>query len=251
MNLKQYQIYSLSEPDTCKIRYIGFTSQSLNKRLKEHLKDNRKTHRRSWIESLKKRNLVPVIDNIEHCTSDNWKELEIYWISQFKYWGFDLVNMTCGGDGIVGYKYTTEQRKRNSERNKNKILTEETRRRISESTKGKIVSNETKEKIRLSHIGLVPDIETRLKMSKFQKGKKVSKETRSRISKSSKGKNKRYHQRQGKTILQFDLDGNFIKEWNKIKDVYELYKISSSSIINCLQQRSKSSGNFIWKYKEV
>ena len=94
-------------------------------------------------------------------------------------------------------------------------------------------------------------METRLKMSNFQRGKSISKETREKISKSSKGKSKGYYQRTGKAILQFDLEDNFIKEWEKIKDASELLKILHSSIINCLQQRSKSAGNFIWKYKEI
>ena len=40
-------IYSLSDPTTKEIRYIGFTSRSLlDKRLSEHLRDNRKNKKK-------------------------------------------------------------------------------------------------------------------------------------------------------------------------------------------------------------
>lgn len=52
-----------------------------------------------------------------------------------------------------------------------------------------------------------------------------------------------------KPIIQYDLDGNFIKEWNYIKQVVNELKILPSSISNCLKNRSKSAGGYIWRYK--
>ena len=48
-------------------------------------------------------------------------------------------------------------------------------------------------------------------------------------------------------ILQYDLDGNFIREWNSATDIG---KEVSSTICNCLKGKLKSAYGYIWKYKE-
>ena len=51
-----------------------------------------------------------------------------------------------------------------------------------------------------------------------------------------------------KTVLQYDINNNLIREWASINDVQEtlhLYKISE-----CCKFKRKSCGGFIWRYKE-
>ena len=50
-----------------------------------------------------------------------------------------------------------------------------------------------------------------------------------------------------KPILQYDLDGNFVKEWECTADVGKDFRIN---IIHCLKGRNKTAYNYIWKYKE-
>ena len=50
-----------------------------------------------------------------------------------------------------------------------------------------------------------------------------------------------------KPILQYDLDGNFIREWPSATDVGKEVK---KGINNCLKGRAKTAYGFIWKYKE-
>ena len=50
-----------------------------------------------------------------------------------------------------------------------------------------------------------------------------------------------------KPILQCDLDGNFIREWECAADVGKEVK---SNIRHCLKGRTKSAYGFVWKYKE-
>lgn len=59
-------------------------------------------------------------------------------------------------------------------------------------------------------------------------------------------------------ILQYDLEGNFIKEYSKIKDICKEYQIFSSNIsicckknINCDLKNCNKIKGYIWKYKEV
>ena len=50
-----------------------------------------------------------------------------------------------------------------------------------------------------------------------------------------------------KPILQYDLDGNLIREWKCAADVgYEV----QSNICTCLKGRIKSAYGYVWKYKE-
>lgn len=93
-------IYILIDPRTNMVRYVG-KANNVSQRYKAHLnraRDNQ-THKRNWINSLKKLRLKPIIEVIDIVPIDNWIFWETYWISQMKTWGFELVNNTLGGDG--------------------------------------------------------------------------------------------------------------------------------------------------------
>jgi len=92
------KIYTLSDPITNQIRYIGQTKNSLEDRLRGHLKGKGKTYRVHWINSLKKKGLVPNIELIEEVDKSVGSQTEIYWILMFRFWGFNLTNLTDGGE---------------------------------------------------------------------------------------------------------------------------------------------------------
>lgn len=52
-----------------------------------------------------------------------------------------------------------------------------------------------------------------------------------------------------KPVLQFDLQGNFVREWPSMMKVEEEIGISNSSISMCCSGKVKTAGGFIWKYK--
>lgn len=52
-----------------------------------------------------------------------------------------------------------------------------------------------------------------------------------------------------KPILQYDLNGNFIREWRSQTDASKILNISDSTINQVLKGKRKTAGNFIWKYK--
>ena len=146
-----------------------------------------------------------------------------------------------------------------------KTISEETRAKISTSNKGRVDSEETKEKKRISALGNYPTIETRAKMSKSGKGRIVAKETRNKISKSLTGQKKSNTHienmrlcrigkptKRCKPVLQYDKEGNFIKEWNKIKEasIFLNKPKDTSSITQCCRGKIKFAFGFIWKYKE-
>lgn len=50
-------------------------------------------------------------------------------------------------------------------------------------------------------------------------------------------------------ILQYDLNGNFIKEWDSIKSVEEEKGFRNSHISECCSGKQKTSYGYVWKYK--
>lgn len=211
--MRLVRIYALCDPITKEIRYVGKTIQSLKYRLiYGHLRDVERSnnYRSCWIKSLLKKNLIPEIIELDSIESSNWEWLEQYWISQCKSWGFRLTNLTDGGDGNKNTKW----------------------------------SKETIEKRRLKQLGHF-----------------VSKETRDKISKTHKLKNKKLTEseklkirqtvikNQGRRISQYSLAGEFIKDWECIKDASVYYKIDSSTIMRCCKGIFKTAVGFKWQYK--
>jgi ribosomal protein S8 len=66
-----------------------------------------------------------------------------------------------------------------------------------------------------------------------------------RISKLPKNMSSTY-----KKVLQYDKNGNFIKEWNSLSHAAESMYIHHSNLIACCKGRQKTSKGFIWKYKD-
>lgn len=79
--------------------------------------------------------------------------------------GGTLCNITSGGDGVVGVKWTYEHRRKISDGNKGKVRTEEARKNISTGRSGIIFSNEHRNNISKAKKGIKLSDETRAKMS--------------------------------------------------------------------------------------
>jgi hypothetical protein len=79
-------------------RYIGITTMSLSKRLREHLNDYRHNlHKVNWIKKNKKDiKIILIEDEIKSLSELKFKEIE--YISNYKKNGFNLLNATDGGD---------------------------------------------------------------------------------------------------------------------------------------------------------
>lgn len=52
-----------------------------------------------------------------------------------------------------------------------------------------------------------------------------------------------------KPVLQFDLNGNFIKEWSSINLIEKELGYFSALIIGCCKQKYKQGYGYIWRYK--
>ena len=50
-----------------------------------------------------------------------------------------------------------------------------------------------------------------------------------------------------KTVIQYDLQGNYIKTWDSIKEAKKQLNISNH-ISECCKGKRKTAGGFVWKY---
>jgi hypothetical protein len=96
---KVVYIYSLKDPRDYQIKYIGKTID-IERRRKEHnqIHRNKKSKKNSWIIHLIENGMQPIMEILEECEEPNWIEREMYWIQYYKELGFDLKNMTLGGE---------------------------------------------------------------------------------------------------------------------------------------------------------
>jgi len=53
-----------------------------------------------------------------------------------------------------------------------------------------------------------------------------------------------------KKIIQYDLNGNFVKEWNRPKEITDTLHIKYKTLYACLNGDNESCKGFKWKYKD-
>lgn len=175
---------------------------------------------------------------IEECSLEQLNEKEIYWkqyyLNQFNGdWTQVLFcnlydagggpkseltkqRMSEGKKGTKGYPKGVKRPSDFSER----IKSEERNKKIGEGNKGK----------KKPQVGI-----------KLQ-GIPKTEQHKQNISLSSKGKS-----RNNKPILQYDLEGNFIKEWFSRTEAKKW--LGPGDIAGCLSGKQKQAGGFIWKTK--
>jgi group I intron endonuclease len=141
-------IYKLIDPNTNEVKYVGKTYRAIETRLKEHLdyRKGQKTKKINWIKSLVANDQLPIIEQIETCTDENWIEREQYWILYYRSIG-NLTNMTDGGDGNHHQEFSRESIEKRSEKLRGQKRSPETRRKISDRLTGLIRSENNKKQI--------------------------------------------------------------------------------------------------------
>lgn len=228
MEKKLCYIYKLTSP-TDRI-YIG-KSSNLNERIKNYKYLKCKGQPIIYNSLMKYGFSAHTFDIIYEGenTLEEINELEIYFIGLFNSFhgnNENGMNLTLGGDGGFGVVFSDERKKKIIEANKRrnyKKHTEETKELMSESRK---------------KTGITPAIQKAIEDSKGRKIKKTNEWIKNN-SESIK-----------KPIIQFDLDGYFIKEWASAKDVEETIGLSRKNISANLRNKTKHAFKYVWKYKQ-
>jgi len=134
------KIYSLNDPNTDEVRYVGKTVQRLSARLAFHIYISgiHKNYKSSWIKGLLRKGLKPYIRLIEHTNEFNWENREKYWINYYRNIGIKLTNLSDGGDGPNGFKHTEEAKKIIGEKAKLRICSDSYRKKLSLTKVGEL-----------------------------------------------------------------------------------------------------------------
>lgn len=177
-------------------------------------------HKRNFGSDIK----YTVIDSIDSLDRKDWEPLETKWIQHYINLGYEVVNKRKKGGG--GPEFHKE---------------------------------ETKNKISMSHYGIRRPKYIGEKISKSNTGNKkirVKQRKDKGIPKSETHINKMSIAKLGKPstnpkkpILQYDIQGNFIKEWDSGSKIQKELNISHGNIVKCCKGLKKQIGGFVWHYK--
>jgi hypothetical protein len=143
----------------------------------------------------------------------NWRKWEKYYIEKFKNQGYSLQNKNNGGGGPEEWTKESIQ----------KIKSHPTRgKKISKSNKGK---------------------------SKSHKGKPFTEEHKQKIKKTREFLKTRKNTWQSIPVIQYDLKGNFIKEWYSQIEATKYLNKTGDGVGACCRGKQKSAYGFVWKFK--
>lgn len=235
-------IYYLQDPTNGDIRYVGKTTD-LKRRLKDHIKRSLKYkfHSATWIKSLSDKGVLPIIVEIERVFDDLWKDREKYWI-QFYREKNDLTNILDGGQDGPNDK-TLLKMKESIRKHYDSILKPVNQYDLDgnfiKQWKSSVDASQEL-KINNSNINLVCK-GIRKKAGGFMW--RYDDNNENNIGEYTKQPN--YNE---KKILQSTLDDNMIKTYSNTKQASIETKILRTSIVNCLQKRTKTAGGYKWKY---
>lgn len=243
-NTKSY-VYRHRRLDTNEIFYVGKGTKSKSKSFYSYKTEfNRafiKNNRSKWWQNITKKTEYVVEILFDNLSESEASELEIFLISEYKRidcCGGILVNMTDGGDGLSGYKFTAEQKNKMSESQKGKIVTEETKNKISKSSKGKTLTEKHKENLSKSHNGKKMSNEAIEKMRNYKLNKKVSEETKKLISLSQ---TRDKHSRA--TPILCITTGIY---YGCLKEACEIYNVNYSSTFRKMNYNKINNSIFIY-----
>jgi group I intron endonuclease len=198
-------------------KYIGITIQGARTRFLHHLYESRSGSTFPLHRSINKYGKENfTIETIETC--DSTEQMK----EREKFW----ISFYNTIDRSLGYNRTTG----------------------GDGTFGRLHSEETKDKIRQKAIGRKASSGTKERMSESGKGRKMSENTRRALD--------IRNQKSKKAIIQYDMNMNFIAEFESIMDADRKTGVHYTSIIYRLKHPPKITSTnrygvkFIWKLKE-
>jgi len=131
----------------------------------------------------------------------------------------NLVNLTNGGEGKKGVQDSNETKLKKSLASKGKPKTEQWKISQSISRKGK-------------KRGILPWL-----VDNIERSKKIS------LSKQGKPSPKR------RPVIQYDLDGNYVNEFDSIYNAGKYLNKTSVAICDCCNMKRKTAYGYKWQYK--
>lgn len=255
-------IYKITNPEN-KI-YIGY-SKNIERRFKEYLTLQCKTQK-LLKDSIQKYGVENhIFEIIEECCLENIKEKEKYWIKYYDSY-FNGLNSNKGGGGVITHSDETKEKISISHTGKKDSLETKTKKSNSHtgkkhtkthSNKGIPITEETKQKIskanskpKPKNFGLNHSLKTKGKPKHNEISKsKISNKLKNHPSLLSQERKLKISNSNSKPILQYTLNGDFIKEWSSSVYIYNELKFPQPNISAACLGKQKTAYGFIWKYK--
>jgi len=163
------------------------------------------------------------IEIIDEVPTSEWEFWEKHYISLFKSWGFELINKNIGGGGPQG---------------------------------GYFLTQDIKDKIGKSNSKLKPkgfgDKLSKIKMGTplpLGTGDKIGKSKTNHKCYSDPKRGEKIRESKNKPVLQYDLNDNFIKEFESGQQASKHTLIDARGISLCCRNKGKKAGGFKWKFK--
>ena len=220
-------------------RYVGITNKTIHKRWARHCQDAK-----NGVTNLLQRAIIKygiesfTIEELHtYASAIEAKKDEIRLIAELKTFSFDVdslgYNMTRGGDGASGYRFSDEQKAKMSTRAKEanpmkgKKHSEETKRQMSESHKLTVHTAETIERMR----------DRAIQMGKGNVGKKHNEQSRKNMAEGHKV-----------PVQQCTIDGVVIIEYPSALDAEISTGTKRQHIWRCCNGIRKSTKGFTWRY---
>lgn len=166
------------------MRYVGKTV-NLKARLHRHCADydrGKVTHCSTWVKGLLNDGLEPMMEVLEECNEETWREAERDWIAKARNFGLDLTNMVDGGNGghARGVSLSEETKKKISQKLKGRVIT--WAKPLTPEDKARLLASRGNNKTRL---GMKNSPEHNAKIGRANsialKGRKVSEDERERL----------------------------------------------------------------------
>lgn len=223
-------------------RYVGITNKTIQKRWTRHCKDamNGVTNLLQRAISKYGSEAFIIVELHTYADAGEAKKDEVRLIADLKTFSFDAdshgYNMTRGGGGAMGYRFSDEQKAKMSARAKEtnamrgKTHSEETKRQMSESHKRTVHSPETLEKMR----------ERAIQMGKLNIGKKHTEQSRKKMSEGHKI-----------PVQQRSVEGELIAEFPSALDAEASTGVKKQHIWRCCNGIRKSAKGFTWCYASL
>ena len=242
--MNKFYVYAYLYPETMKFHKIDdpfYIGKGKGNRCYAHLyrDDGNNLIKERVINKIRRKGQEPIVKKV----FENLYEDEAFIIEKLliSYYGRRdnntgiLTNLTDGGDGCSGRKWTEQMKavfskiQKGNKHNLCKKQSDETTRKISEAQKGEKHYN----------YGKTLSEGTRQKLSEAKKGKTRSEEIKRKISLNNPNKKK---------VNQFNKDYFLIEMFNSITDATIKTEIVRSSIRQCCLGKRKSAGGYIWRY---
>lgn len=203
-------IYKITNLINGKI-YIGLTTRTVEMRWKEHCRHSSQEIDKA-IQIYGKENFI--IETLEECTDENLDDREKYWINFYNCYE-NGYNNTLGG------------------RDDNYIMTSKMQEVLELWNEGLTVNKIVKK----------TELNVETVRSYLNKNNISHEEIRQRA-------NRAIGLSKSKPVLQYDLDGNFIKEWPTAVEAAEALHIKSKYITSTCRGHQKTYSNMKWRYKD-